>query len=523
MGTGDKWRRPPGDTQIRRAAQLGAHQRPAAVFSGGGFRGFVAKQLAAHVWRAAAWKVLLGGSMIAGKLFSAAALLALAGCSGGTDADRGTPETRNVTIAQSSVARAAASEVSAVELNAAVAANNAFAVDLYAQVLKGQERKNVLTSPISASLALTMAYAGAKGATQAEMAAALHLDPRAGSAAFAGQNALGQALDARGAHALASARQRATEAGQTAPSEADYQLQVVNSVWGEQSYTWEAPFLDTLAANYGTGVYKQDFENAFEPARALINGWVSQHTADQINGLLPQGSIDALTRMVLVNAIHLKLPWQTSFSANSTASANFVRADASTVATAFMRRQAELAYVDDGQAQVVALPLSNSELQVVIALPHEGLSLTDYEASLAADSAALSVPSGSAQVMLSLPKATFTSPSVSLADALQALGMKQAFDDGAANFSGLCANPPDGSLLYLSDVLQKSRISMQENGVEASAATAVVVAGRLAVTDPPQPLEMNVNRPYLVAIVDAPTGAVLMLGQIQDPSDTGVP
>jgi serpin B len=102
--------------------------------------------------------------------------------------------------------------------------------------------------------------------------------------------------------------------------------------------------------------------------------------------------------------------------------------------------------------------------------------------------------------------------------------MKQAFDDQTANFDGLCASPPDGGHLHVSDVLQKSMIAMQETGIEAAAATAVLVAGTSsAPAEPPVSVEMNVNRPYLIAIVDRPTGALLMLGHIQDPTDVGSP
>ena len=446
------------------------------------------------------------------------------GCSGSATEDKGGPEASEVTIAQSSVARVAASAVSTDDLNAAVAANNAFAVGLYAEVLKKEQGKNVLTSPISATLALTMTYAGAEGTTKSEMASALHLDPQAGDAIFAGQNALSQALNGRAAAALARRTQDAAQSGQAAPSAEDYRLSVVNSVWGEQSYTWEAPFLDTLAAHYGTGVYKQDFQRAYEPARALINGWVSEHTNDKINDLLPKGALDDLTRMVLVNAIHLKLPWANNFMPTATAPGAFVRGDGSTVSADFMRRESDFAYVDDGRAQVLSLPLANNELQVVIALPHADVTLADYEATLATTSAALRVPSAVSRVVLSLPKAKFTSRSVSLIEALKAMGMKQAFDDGAANFDGLCAHPPDGSRLHISDVLQKTMIAMQETGVEAAAATAVILAGTSsAPVEPPVKVEMTVNRPYLVAIVDAPTQAVLMLGQIQDPTDAGEP
>ena len=190
-----------------------------------------------------------------------------------------------------------------------------------------------------------------------------------------------------------------------------------------------------------------------------------------------------------------------------------------------MTQEGLLAYVDDGQAQIAALPLSNGELSLVIALPHEGTNLGTYQAGLHAGSAALGIPTSSERVFLSLPKATFTSPSVSLGKSLKSMGMNQAFDLNSADFSGLCAHPPDRKRLYISDVLQKAMISMQEGGVEAAAATAVVIAGTInLVIDPePPPVSMVVNRPYLVALVDAPTGAILMLGQVTDPTDAGSP
>jgi serpin B len=457
------------------------------------------------------------------KASSAALLLSslsALGCSG-SGSGPAAEQSADVTIAKSSVVQTPPSSIPASAVSAAVAANNAFAVDLYAHVLE-QAGRNVLTSPISASLALTMTYAGANGATKAEMATALHLDPSAGDAAFAGQNALSQSLNGRAAAALANAKQGVSPDAQ--PPDADYQLQVVNSVWGEKTYTWEQPFLDVLAANYGTGVYQQDFVHGYDSARLTINDWVDTHTNDKIKNLLPSGSLDENTRMVLVNAIHLKLPWDSAFEPEQTEPGDFLRGDSSKVPTSFMNQTRTFAYVDDGQAQVVSLPLSNRELSVVIALPHAGVTLAQYEATLTASSAALATPAATQLVSLSLPKTTFTSDSFSLSDALKQMGMKLAFDKGRADLSGLCAHPPDGDNLYVADVIQKAMISMQEKGVEAAAATAVIVAGDGAAFVPePTPVPMNVNRPYLVALVDNPTGAVLMLGHIQDPSDAGSP
>jgi serpin B len=445
-------------------------------------------------------------------LSSCLAAFALAACGGGAPAKDAASG-----LARANVARAPASSISAASVDAAVAANNAFALDLYSRLRADSATSNMLTSPLSASLALTMTYAGAAGRTATEMASALHLGASAGQAIFDGQNALSQAIESRGAAALAAVQQLDQGANQPAPSASDYDLHVVNSVWGEKTETWAAPFLNTLATRYGAGVYLQDFIDQPEPARLAINGWVSSQTKEKINDLLPPMSIDSSTRMVLVNAIHLKLPWATPFDVSATAPGTFTRSDGTTVSPSFMHQTAEVSYADDGQAQIAWLALSNRQVSVVIALPHAGVDLATYEASLAPGSAAIVQPQSSALVALSLPKATFTSKTFSLKKALVAMGMVQAFDPSTADFSGMGPR-----LLSLSDVVQKAMIAMQETGVEAAAATAVLVVDSSAPVTPPTPVPMIVNRPYVVAIVDT-TGAVLFLGHIADPTDPGSP
>jgi serpin B len=218
----------------------------------------------------------------------------------------------------------------------------------------------------------------------------------------------------------------------------------------------------------------------------------------------------------------LKLPWATPFVATATQPASFTRSDGSTVSTPFMNETETLPYVDDGNAQIVSLPLAGGQIAVVIALPHGDLAT--YEAALTSTSASLAQPSAEGLVQLSLPKVAFTSPTFSLSDSLKAMGMVDAFDKATADFTGLCADPPDGSRLHVTDVLQKAMVAMQETGVEAAAATAVIVGGTDAVEEPPPvPVSMVVSRPYLMSIVDVPTGAVLFVGHIEDPTDTGSP
>ena len=416
--------------------------------------------------------------------------------------------------------RRAADSVPATALAAAVSANNAFAVALFAQVRPSSAKSNLLTSPISAELALTMAYAGATDQTRAEMATALSFGATPAASIFDGQNALSQALLKRGPAALALAAQ--SYRGNAGPPLAtDYELQIVNSLWGERSIAWQTPFLRTLAANYGAPLHQRDFVHDSEAARQAINAWVSQQTRNKINDLLFPGAVSSETRLVLVNALHLKLPWQTPFQEAATAPAAFTRADKTQVNTPFMNSQQKLSYVDDGAAQVVSLPLAGKELSLIVALPHADTTLEVYERSLRAGSAALVAPKQTALVKLSLPRSTFTSPTFSLKEALQALGMKQAFDDQHAHFEGMCTQRPGDARLFVSDVLQKTMIDVQETGLEAAAATAVVMSTAMAVIKhgpDPVPIPMIVNRPYLIAVVDVPTGAILMLGHITDPS-----
>jgi serpin B len=418
---------------------------------------------------------------------------------------------------RATVARDPASGIASSTLSAAVAANNAFALDLLGQLVgDGGTHTNLLTSPLSASLALTMTYAGAVGQTATEMATVLHANVLDGGAIFDGQNALDQALTGRAATAFARAQVDAQGSG-TTPQASDYQLQIVNAVWGEETYPWASGFLTLLARSYGTGVYLTDFVGAPGAADTAINRWVSDATAGMITDLIPPAAITPSTAMVLVNALHVKFPWANAFQSSATAVGTFTRGDGSTVSASFMNEIMTLPYADDGQAQIVEVPLYDNQEALLVALPHAGTSLAAYEAALTTGGVALAQPAGWTPVALSIPKITLSGQRFPLKTPLQALGMQQAFIPGTANFSGLCP-PPDGSNLFISDVLQETKLSMQESGLEAAAATAVTVTVETVTTNPPPVTPVNVNRPYLIELVDMPTGAVLFLGHVEDPT-----
>lgn len=454
---------------------------------------------------------------------SAVLALTLAACGGssdsssqaGTGGSGGQPGTPS--IARSNLDRAPASSVPDTTVAAVVDADNAFAFDLYSKVRTKAGTGNAVMSPLSVSLALGMTWAGARTQTAAEMAKALHFDAPSLDV-HAGHNALSQVLESRAADALAAAQQRAKDFNAAPPSPDDFRLHIVNSVWGDGSYSWETPFLDTLAQSYGTGVYLADFIHEYDAERVRINTWVSDETQDKIKDLLPDGSLDDTTRMVLVNAIHLKMPWDSPFEKSATQASDFTKGDGSTVAADFMSQQGDFAYHEDDSAQIVSLPLVGRKLSLVVALPKG--TLESYEAGLtqAAWKSAWDART-TEPVALKLPKFTFTSESIKLKDAFQQLGMVQAFDPGNADFYGMCSAPPNDERLYIGEIMHKAMMAVDENGVEAAAATAVIMEG--STSEPPPPVEMKVSKPFVVAIVDEPTGAVLFLGHIEDPTNAG--
>lgn len=432
---------------------------------------------------------------------------------GGRSSDEEGGSSANTSVPGAAFDRAALDPV----LGAAVTANNEFGAALFGALRAEAAGQNFLISPISAWLALGMTYAGARELTRSEMAQALQLGPAAESL-FAGQNALRLALAQRGSEAFAFARDGFWGSGPQ-PSRTDYSLELVHSLWGEASYEWQLPFLNTLAVNYGAALNVRDFKQQSNPTRLEINQWVSANTNHKIKDLLPEEAVKPDTRFLLVNALHIKLPWANEFPISNTRPERFTSSNGQELSLPFMHREDRLAYRDDGSAQIVALPLTSGRLWLIIALPHTGVSLDVYEQSLIGGSTALVVPSTETLVALALPRVTFSSPTFSLREALRRLGMVEAFEPERANLEGMCQVPPGEPPLVIGDVLQKTMIAIQETGIEAAAATAVIAICGSAPQKPLPPLPMIVNRPYLVAIVDKPTGALLMLGHIAAPEE----
>ena len=396
---------------------------------------------------------------------------------------------QGIEFAKSDLPRTAASTADAV---AAAAAVNAFGFDLYRAV--ATDDGNVVVSPTSIALALAMARAGARGTTAAEMDAVLH--DAASDANAAWLNALDLALAGRSGTFK-------DESGKDQP----VTLRIANSSFGQRGTTLVPAYLDALATRFGTGVRLVDYVGQTEAARRLINGWVDEQTEHRIPELLVPGVITTDTRLTLVNAIYLKAAWQFPFPENATKPGAFRLAGGSTVQVPMMATTAELPYAAGDGWQAVDLPYVGDSLTMTVIVPDD---LAAFEETLGADRlAAIVADLRTYNVTLGFPKFGIETKAM-LADVLAVLGMPTAFDPGSADFSGITTE----EALFISDVVHQANIDVDEKGTTAAAATAVVMRGSASA----QQVTLRVDRPFLFALRDRPTGAVLFLGRVADPA-----
>ncbi len=397
----------------------------------------------------------------------------------------------DVALARADVARASVAPADAAAAGSAI---GAFGLDLYRAMASGQT--NVVLSPTSIALALAMARAGARGQTAAEMDTVMHGLASDDNAAWL--NALDQAL--------------ATRSGtfkDDSGADLAVALRIANAPFGQQGMPLEKSYLEALASRYGAGLRLVDYVAATEAARKLINGWVDDQTEHRIPELLVPGVLTSDTRLTLVNAIYLKAPWLTPFPAESTTPGTFTRADGSTVEVPMMATSAAMRHAAGTGWRAVEIPYIGGSLAMTVIVPDD---LATFEQALTAEQlASITGALAETQVSLTLPKFSIETKA-QLGDVLKALGMPSAFDD-RADFGGITK----AEQLAISDVIHQANIDVDEKGTEAAAATAVVMRATAA---PAEPVTVKVDRPFLFALRDVPTGAILFLGRVGDPSIT---
>ncbi|WP_408898490.1 serpin family protein [Nocardioides sp. R1-1] len=358
---------------------------------------------------------------------------------------------------------------------------------------------NLVLSPYSVLVALGMTLTGAAGTTAEEMRDVL------------GVGALGERWH-RGVNALtAHVEGLAGRQERTDGSQVELMLASANQLFGQRETGWSADFLDLLAKEYGAPMRAVDFVGATKRSRELVNAWVEEQTRDRIVDLVPEGALDVLTRLVLVNAIYLEAPWEQPFEKELTARGPFRRADGSEVEVDLMRRPDLSAGLVTGEGwRAAVLPYAGQRLAMTVVLPDDG-AFGRVEAGLTRDGfAAVLGPATPTALDLTMPRWSFRT-AAPLKDVLKALGMPTAFTEGAADFTPMTDEDLD---LLIDEVLHQGFIAVDEDGTEAAAATAVVMRVESAVVTE----ELVLDRPFLFVIHDVEHRTPLFVGRVSDPS-----
>ncbi|MHC4243751.1 MAG: serpin family protein [Planctomycetota bacterium] len=376
-----------------------------------------------------------------------------------------------------------------------VSGNNEFAFELYAK-LNGKEG-NLFFSPYSISTALSLAYCGARGETETEMATVLHL-PTATKDTF-GQMQFHSAFG----KIIKDLNNRGEKGG--------YELRVANALWGQNGYGFLEEYLELIETNYGGKLNEVDFIRAAESARKTINKWVEKKTNDKIKNLIKKGVLNSMTRLVLTNAIYFKGNWARQFEKDKTNDALFTLADGEKVDAAMMNQTAEFGYLETESFQGLELPYVDDELSMIIFLPKEIDCLDEFEKTLTVENLSKWLNKlYKCEVVVSVPKFKMTSE-FDLASVLKSMGMTDAFSSNA-NFSGINGQRD----LFISAVIHKAYVDVNEEGTEAAAATAVtmkltsVMPGRIPV--------FKADHPFLFLIRDNDSGSILFIGRVMNPN-----
>lgn len=368
--------------------------------------------------------------------------------------------------------------------------SNRLGVKLFGQLWK-QGGGNLTISPYSVAAALALAYNGSAGETAEELGKLLGYAPDERQKLNTGHQSLMKLLNHGGP---------------------GVELKIANSVWSMKGLPLRRDYLKTGENFYDAQIKTTDL--AAEKSVKEINGWVADHTGDKIQEMLtkPPGP-QAVA--VLVNALYFKGGWTDVFEEQATKQADFYPPDGPAVQVMMMKRGGIFSYAAHKDWQAVKLPYGEGQMEMVVVLPGEQSSLVELVGQLEQGTLPLDEDYTSTLGTLLLPRFT-ASYRTELSKALQALGVKQAFDPSLGDFSLMSDLD---SPIYFEQVIHKTYIDVNERGTEAAASTVIdMLAGAAPPAD--KPFEMNVNRPFLFMIRDTQSGVVLFLGAIENPQRT---
>ncbi|MCX5770675.1 MAG: serpin family protein [Candidatus Hydrogenedentes bacterium] len=384
-------------------------------------------------------------------------------------------------------------------LTPVVRGNNQFALDLYAKL--NTNRDNLFFSPFSVSAALAMTYAGAQGATQAQMEQVLHF-PFSDEKLHASFGSLLQALT------------------YVPASKAGYQLDIANRLWGEEKeyFKFREDFLKLNRDFYGAELEKVSFSKEPGPTADKINKWTSKQTAGKIPEIVNAADFSAYTLLVLTNAIYFKGDWLHEFKEDATKDEPFYLEGGTQKNVPLMHQSIQFGYSSTDSLQILEMGYRGNRLSMVVLLPRDRNGLAALEKELNTDLlygwlAGLHPE----KVEVYFPRFKMES-AFNLTDTLKAMGMPDAFTLQAdfMKMIEFTVQPPPDQRIWIDKVLHKAYVDVNEKGTEAAAATAVIMTlGATAAPEPPP--VFRADHPFLFLIQDKPTGSILFLGRVMRP------
>lgn len=375
-------------------------------------------------------------------------------------------------------------------VNAVVNANNQLAFELYSQFNEESKDSNIFFSPYSISIALTMTYEGARGQTAEEMQSVLHIpeDANVRRPNFARiYNKINK-------------------------KDKKYKLSTANALWAQKDYKFLEEYTNNVEKYYGGKVTNLDFAGESEKSRQIINKWVEDQTNNKIKDLIPQGVLNAYTRLVLTNAIYFKGTWVKQFDEKDTKEEDFRIDSSNTVKVPMMRligNGVKFNYAETDEIQILEMPYHGEDLSMLIILP-KGNDLANIEKSITLEKLSeWKNMLNEQRVDIFIPKFKFETKYF-MAKALSDMGMPTAFSP-AADFSGM-----DGTKdLLIQNVIHQAFVEVNEEGTEAAAATGVVMG--ITSVGPRIPI-FRADHPFIFIIQEIETGNILFLGRVSDPS-----
>ena len=395
-------------------------------------------------------------------------------------------------------------------INKIVEGNNVFATDLY-RLLGTETEKNLFFGPNSIHTALGMTYLGAGNETAEEISEVLHLglDREQVGPAF------GELI-----HALITP-QMVLE-GENVGTECKtkeipaYQMSVANALWAAKNYPFKKSYVAEVRKHFEAAIKTLDFRGHPEPSRQTINSWVEDKTNQKIKELLSPAHINNETRLVLTNAAHFMSNWAVTFSKRATRDRPFTLIDGRKIDCPQMFQQAHLSYLETSDFQGISLPYKGHSMEMILFLPKKLAGLQALENKLSTNNLNMWMDQFKHQeVQVTLPRFRFSYGN-SMRGSLWRMGMKRAFSEGKADFSGM-TNTKE---LVISDVIHKAFVAVDEEGTEAAAATAVVMTiGASPLMAKPEPKIFKADHPFLFIIRHKKTGAILFMGRLMNPKE----